>query len=93
VEAKTVLTPRFYVAGRAGFLLPGRVVDNSGVSSDQFAKYLQSYELAGGCWIARNQLLKGSYEWMHSQGSSGTRTNVLGFQYVVQFHSLAWAFR
>jgi hypothetical protein len=92
VEAKTVLTPRLYVAGRAAYLYAGRVVDRNGVSADQFTGYLRSYELGAGCWITRNQLLKGSYEWLRPQGFVGRRLDVLGFQYVMQFHSLAWAF-
>ena len=93
VEVKTVITPRFYVAGRAGFLYSGRVVDNSSISAQQFAPYLQAYELAAGYWIARNQLLKGGYEWMRSEGQVGDKTNILGFEYVVQIHPPAWIFR
>jgi hypothetical protein len=92
LDVKRVLTPRLYLAGRAGFLNPGRVVDKTGVSANEFAKYLRSYELSVGFWLARNQLLKGSYEWLRTEGRSGRRTDVLGFQYVVTLHPIAWAF-
>jgi hypothetical protein len=93
VEMKTVLTPRLYVAGRGAFLYAGHVTDNTGISTDQFAPYIKSYELAAGVWVTRNQLLKGGYEWLRSEGQIGHRTDVFGVEYVVQFHSLAWAFR
>lgn len=93
IEAKIVITPHLYLAGRAGFLYSGRVVDNGGVSAQQFAPYLEAYELAAGYWITRNQLLKGSYEWMTSEGQIGDKSNVLGFEYVVQIHPPAWTFR
>lgn len=92
-EVKRVLTPRFYLATRAGWLTGGSVVDKSGVSANQFASTLQSYEFAAGTWLGRNELLKASYEWLHPQGSTGTRDNVLGFEFVVRVNSLGWAFR
>jgi hypothetical protein len=92
VELKTQLTPRLFVAGRGGFLYAGKVEDNTGVSADQFAPYIRTYELAAGFWVTRNQLLKGGYEWMRSEGQTGRQTDVLGLQYVVQIHSLGWAF-
>jgi hypothetical protein len=92
-EVKSVITPRLFVAARAGWLDPGGVTDTSGVSAGAFAAGLRSYELGAGCWLGRNELLKGSYEWMHAEGSTGTRTNVLGMQFVVRFNSLGWTFR
>jgi hypothetical protein len=91
-ELKTQLTPRLFVAGRGGFLYAGRVQDKTGVSADQFAPYIRTYEVAAGFWVTRNQLLKGGYEWMRSEGETGRKTDVLGVQYVVQIHSLGWAF-
>ncbi len=93
VEMKTVITPRLYVAGRGAFLYAGHVTDHAGVSTDQFAPYIRSYELAAGVWITHNQLLKGGYEWLRNEGQIGHRTDVFGVEYVVQIHSLAWAFR
>jgi hypothetical protein len=92
-EVKTVITPRLFVAGRAGWLKPGSVADNSGVTSGQFASTLQAYELGAGYWLGRNELLKGSYEWMHIQGLSGTKFDVVGMQFVVRFNSLGLTFR
>jgi len=92
-EVKTVITPHLFVAGRAGWLSPGSVRDLSGITSNEFAKRLTAYELGAGYWLGRNELLKGSYEWMHSEGGSGTRSNVVGVQFVVRFNSLGWTFR
>jgi hypothetical protein len=92
-EVKTVITPRLFVAGRAGWLKPGSVEDSAGVTSGQFASTLQAYEFGAGFWLGRNELLKGSYEWMHIQGLSGTRFNVVGMQFVVRFNSLGLTFR
>ena len=92
-ETKRVLTPRLYLAMRAGWLASGSVLDKSGVSANQFSPTLQSYEFGAGSWLGRNELIKASYEILHAEGSSGTRDNVLGFQFVVRVNSLAWAFR
>jgi len=93
VELKATLTPRLYLAGRCGFLDSGRVQDESGVSAAQFAPNIKSYELSAGVWVRRNQLLKAGYEWQSFSGQTGSRANVLGAEYVMQFHSLSWAFR
>jgi hypothetical protein len=92
VEAKRILTPRLYVAGRTGWLKPGGATDTSAASTSQFSPSMASYELGAGCWINRHQLLKGSYEWLRIQNLPGTRTNVLGFQFVTTFHALDQAF-
>jgi hypothetical protein len=92
-EAKSILTPRIYLAARAGWLGTGAVADKSGASANQFASTLRSYELGVGYWLGRNELLKGSYEWLEIAGSSGTRTNVLGAEFVFRFNSLAWSLR
>jgi hypothetical protein len=92
-EVKTVITPHLFVAGRAGWLSPGSAEDKTGASVGQFASRLTAYELGAGYWLGRNELLKGSYEWMHIQGVSGTKTNVLGMQFVVRFNSLGLTFR
>lgn len=92
-EAKTVLTPRFYVAGRAGWFRPGSVEDKQGYSASQFAPNIASYELGGGFWLNRHQLLKASYEWLNIEHLTGTRTNVFGFQLVTSFRPVNWAFR
>jgi len=92
-EAKSILTPRIYLAARAGWLSTGAVADKSGASASDFAPGLRSYELGVGYWLGRNELLKGSYEWLQIAGSSGTRTNVLGAEFVFKFNSLAWTLR
>jgi hypothetical protein len=92
-EAKRILTPRFYVAGRAGWLLPGGATDNSGLTTGQFASHIASYELGGGCWLNRHQLFKVSYEWLRIEHLAGTRTNVLGVELVTTLHALDRAFR
>ncbi len=92
-EVKRILTPRFYAAGRAGWLLSGSATDTSGVSTGQFAPTISSYELGAGCWLNRHQLLKTSYEWLRIEHLAGTKTNVLGLELVTTFHALDHAFR
>ncbi len=90
-EAKRVLTPRIFLAARAGWLNSGAVADKSGASASEFAPGLRSYEVGAGYWLGRNELLKGSYEWLEIGGTSGTRFNVVGAEFVFKFNSLAWA--
>jgi len=92
VEAKRILTPRFYVAGRAGWFQPGGARDASGLSTDKFSASIASYELGGGCWLNRYQLIKASYEWLRIENLPGTKTNVLGVQFVTTFHALDQVF-
>ncbi len=91
-EVKTVITPRLYVAGRAGWYGLGAVADKSGASAGQFAPSIASYELGAGSWLNRRQLLKVSYEWLRIEHLAGTQTNVVGFQLVTTFHAVDWAF-
>ncbi|MGA2880023.1 MAG: hypothetical protein ABSG13_13830 [Bryobacteraceae bacterium] len=91
-EAKRTLTPRFYVAGRAGWLKPGGAADTSGNSTSEFSPSIASYELGGGWWLNRHQLLKASYEWLRIEYFPGTQTNVLGVQFVTTFHAIDQAF-
>jgi hypothetical protein len=92
-EVKRMLTPRFYVAGRAAWLRPGGATDTTGVATDQFGSSMASYELGAGYWLNRHQLLKTSYEWLNIEHLTGTRANVVGFQLVTTFHALDRAFR
>jgi hypothetical protein len=92
-EVKTVLTPRLFVAGRAGWLSPGGAVDKRGISTGKFAPSIASYELGTGLWLNHRQLLKASYEWFDIEHQPGTRFNVLGIQLVTTFHTLDWPFR
>jgi hypothetical protein len=91
-EAKRIITPRLYVAGRVGWLKPGGAADTSGASSSQFSPWIASYELGGGWWLNRHQLLKASYEWLKIEHLGGTQTNVLGVQFVTTFHAIDQAF-
>ncbi len=91
-EAKRVLTPRLYLAGRAGWLKPGGATDSTGASTDEFAPWIASYELGGGWWLNRHQLLKASYEYLKIENVGGTKTNVLGFEFVTTFHAVDQAF-
>ncbi|HEX5228916.1 MAG TPA: hypothetical protein VFW44_14455, partial [Bryobacteraceae bacterium] len=92
VEAKRILTPRFYVAGRAGWLKPDGATDITGASTNQFAPSMASYELGGGWWINRHQLLKASYERLNIEHVSGTQNNVVGIQFLTTFHAVDQTF-
>ena len=92
-ELKAVVTPRFFLAGRAGWMKPGGAADNTGVSIGQFAPSIASYELAAGSWINRHQLVKASYEWLRIQNMPGSRLDVLGVQFVTTFHAWDQTFR
>lgn len=91
-EAKRTLTPRLYVAGRAGYLDAGGAADATGVSTNHFAPWIGSYELGGGWWLNRHQLLKASYEWLRMEHVPGAENNVLGIQFVTTFHAVDQAF-
>ena len=92
-ESKRTLTPRLYLAGRAGWLKPGGAQDTTGASSRQFSPSIASYELGAGWWVNRHQLLKASYEWLRIEHLAGTQTNVLGVQFVTTFHAVDQAFQ
>ena len=92
-EAKSVLTPRLYLAGRVGYLKNGSVTDSRHISAPKYAPALTSLELGAGVWLHRNLLLKSSYGWLHMEGQRGSQNNVFGFQLVANFHALNWAFR
>lgn len=93
VEVKGRLTPRLYAAAREGYLKTGSVLDTQGISASQFAPTLRATEIGAGCWLEPRILLKVSYEWMQSAGSSGTRFNVLGLQLVASFRQAQWAWK
>ncbi|MEO7144694.1 MAG: hypothetical protein ABI165_14440 [Bryobacteraceae bacterium] len=93
LEAKRILSPRFYVAFREGWWRPGRIVDKTGASADALDVGVQTQELAVGMWLNRFQLLKTGYEWLEAANRGGNRQNVFGVQLVTSFHSLAWGFK
>jgi len=90
-EVKAILTPRFYLAERIGWI-SSRNVASDGYSAE-FMSPTSSYETAAGCWLNRYQLLKVGYEWLHSEYQPGTLGNVFGVQLVTSVHGLNWAFR
>lgn len=71
-ETKITLTPRWYLAGRAGTR-----VRTSGLGRDQ------SYEMVLAFRPATGQILKLGYLAMQGPLSPGARDNVFGVQYVV----------
>jgi hypothetical protein len=91
-EAKSVITPRLYLAGRVGYLKNGMVTDSRLKSANQYAPTLSSLELGAGVWLHRNVLLKSSYEWLRMEGQRGNQNNVFGLQLVANFHALNFAF-
>lgn len=93
VEVKRILTPRYYVAGRLGYLDTGSVLDRSGVAAGSFGALMHSYELGGGAWLNRSMLIKASYSWLRPEGSSGSRLDIFGVQFVATIKSLGWAFQ
>jgi hypothetical protein len=92
-EVKSVLTPRLYLTARVGYMKNGSVLDSTQIFAAQYAPTLASLELGGGVWLRRNLLLKGSYEWLYTEGEPGSQNNVFGFQLVASIHALNWAFR
>ena len=92
-ELKAVLTPRVYLACRAGWLSPGEIVDHAGIRADHFAPGLRNLETGAGIWLNRRQLVKISYSWLHMQGDAGHDYDVLGLQLVTSFTPLNRAFR
>jgi len=90
-EVKAILTPRFYLAERIGWMT-ARNVASQGIWGE-FQSPISSYETAMGCWLNRYQLLKVGYEWLNSGYQPGTLGNVFGVQLVTSVHGLNWAFR
>ncbi len=77
-EAKVVLSPRWYLAGRAGYVrtrFPGR----------------ESYELAAGFRPNRFQLVKAEYEVQRGPAIQGLRASTLSVQLVTSFRAISIA--
>jgi len=91
-EFKATLNPRIYAAARAGLESHSRVEDNGGIVVDRFLPNRQSYEIAVGYRLNRFQTLKVGYEWLKTDGVSGTQNNVFGVQFVTSVHSLSKSF-
>jgi hypothetical protein len=92
-EAKARLTPRYFVAGRAGRYETGRVVDVNGVAADHYGPRVTYVEPGIGAWLNRRQLVKLSYAVLKIEGQQGTRMNVLGVQFVTTLNGLQCATR
>ncbi len=92
-EVKAVLTPRLYTAFRAGYQDYNEIVDSKAGTTVSFLRNRRSYEFAIGLRPNRWQLIKVGYEWLTTDGYSGTRDNVLGVQLVTSVRSLSKAFR
>jgi len=91
-EVKTVLTPRLFVAARPAWYRAGPATDQTGGHTDQYTSNMGSYEIGGGVWVNRHQLLKGSYEWLNIENRPGGQFNVWGFEFVTSFRPVDWAF-
>ncbi len=77
-EAKRILTPRFYVAGRAGWLKPGGAADASGASTSQFAPWIASYELGGGLVAEPASIAQGELRMAEGGISAGNAEQCCG---------------
>ncbi len=87
VEAKAVVNPRLYLAGRAGFQRYNHPADAFERSSIAFLPAREVWELAAGYRFNRMQLLKVGYEWLHP----GTRDRVIALHFVTSIDSLSKA--
>ncbi len=78
-EARRVLHPRWYIAGRAGYLragaFPGR----------------EAYEFVGGFRPNRHQLLKIGYQRQHGAQIYGSEANTYSAQLVTSFRAISVA--
>ena len=88
-----ILTPRLFAAWRSSWQLYNRVEDNKGRSPLPFQPNIHSYEVAVGYRPNRWQILKVGYEWLHGDGVSGSRDNVLGIQFVTSLDFISKAIR
>jgi hypothetical protein len=93
IELKGRITPRIFAAVREGFLKTESVLDTQGVSASEFSPTLQATEVGVGYWLHPRVLAKVSYEFMHTAGSSGSESNVLGMQLVVRLNQLQWGWK
>jgi hypothetical protein len=78
-EVRRVLTPRWYIAARLGYIHP-----------DAFAGH-QAYELVAGFRPNRYQLAKIGYEIQQGPQFQGTQGNTLAVQLVTSFNAISIA--
>ena len=77
VEARQVLSPRWFVAGRYG------------LESDDASGRMHVLEASAGLRANRFQLLKIGYEFEHYSSSSESNTHTLGIQFITTLHTAA----
>jgi len=77
VEARRVLSPRWFAATRIGY-----------IRTSAYAGY-ESYELGAGFRPNRLQILKFGYQIQHGPYMRGTRDNVAVVQLVTNFHAVS----
>ena len=92
-EVKAILSPRVYLAGRAGYQRHGRVEDLTERSDRGFAPDRQAYEFAIGYRPNRLQLVKVGYEWTRTNDVRGMLDNVLDLQLVTTLPTPSRALR
>jgi hypothetical protein len=92
-EVKAVLTPRAYLAMRAGFQRNSHLTDLTERTDETFTQNRQSYELAVGYRPNRWQLLKVGWEWLNRSQASGSHDQIFGVQLVTSIQSLSHGWR
>ena len=80
-EARLVVSPRWFVASRIGYIRPSA------------GSEWQSYETAVGYRPGIHELIKLEYEIHQGPAISGTKQNVLAVQFVTSLHPLSYASR
>jgi len=90
IEIKSILSPRFYAAIRAGYRRYGRVQDLSGGTVQEFLQNRASYEAALGWHVNRSQLLKVGYERLQFSDTFPA-IDFIGVQFVTSINSLSKA--
>jgi len=77
VEIKQVLSPRWFVASRVGYM-------RSNLGSTE------AYEGTLGLRPSANQLIKAGYE-LQRDGPGNRIDHIVGLQYVANIHPLVWS--
>jgi len=77
-EMQRALSPRWYAAARFGYI------------SADYVGHVQEIEVVAGYRPAAGQIVKLSYETMHSQ-TEDVPDRTLSLQFVLAFHPLAFA--
>jgi hypothetical protein len=91
-EVKRLLPPRLYVATRFGYNTNNSIQRAGPPRTVPFRPNRTPLELTLGFRLNRSQLLKLGYEWARREGSSGSRDDVLGVQFVTSLQGLSKVF-